>query len=136
MKPSKKLKSVFALLFVCLLSSCARVPIKNSEWCGDLGAEGASCFNTLNDNSRDISKEEWDKERVGKLCTSPETFADLQAAILKLCKASGRCVYDSKSKSLIFKSSNKNNNSQKILIFFDKVNDFKEQSRQIKSIDN
>jgi hypothetical protein len=96
MKPLKKQKSVFVLLFVFLLNSCAKVPIKNSEWCGDLGSEGASCFNTLNDNSRDISKEEWDQERIGMICTKPQTFQELQSAILKLCKASKRCTYENK----------------------------------------
>jgi len=92
----KKQKSVFVILFVFLLSSCAKVPIKDSEWCGDLGSSGASCFNTLSDKQRDIEKEAWDKERVGMICTKSETFADWQASILKLCKSSGRCTFENK----------------------------------------
>jgi hypothetical protein len=85
------------LPFVLILSfSCARIPIKDSEWCGDLGNEGASCFNTLSDNTRDISKEEWDKERVGMICSKAQTFSDWQAAIIKLCKASKRCTFEDK----------------------------------------
>ncbi len=93
MKSCKKRKINFVILFVCL-ASCAKVPIKDSEWCGDFGSEGASCFNTLSDNKRDISKEEWDKERFGMLCTKSQTFADWQASILKLCKASKRCSFE------------------------------------------
>jgi hypothetical protein len=96
MKQSKKLRNVFVILFVSLLSSCARIPVKDSEWCGDLGSEGASCFNTLSDNQRDIPKDKWDEERVGMICTKSQTFADWQATILKLCKASKRCTFEDK----------------------------------------
>jgi hypothetical protein len=84
------------ILSVFLLSSCAKVQIKDSEWCGDLGQDGASCFNTLSDKQRDIAKAEWDKERFGMICTKAQTFADWQASILKLCKASKRCTYEGK----------------------------------------
>jgi hypothetical protein len=91
------------ILSVSLAVSCARFPIKNTEWCGDLGDEGASCFQTNNEMRRDISKEEWDQERFGMLCTKSENFAEWQAIILKLCRAAGnRCTYDSKKKIVSF----------------------------------
>ena len=101
---AKKLRNVLLLLFVTLLSSCAKVPIRNHEWCGDFGDDGASCFNTQNDNSRDLTKEEWDKERFSMLCTSPTNFAEIQAAILKLCTATKRCTYDSKKKLIALRN--------------------------------
>ena len=92
------------------LNSCASVKLKNSEWCGDLGNDGASCFNTHNDNIRDVLPEAWEKERFGMLCTKAETFADWKATILKLCKLAGnRCSYDEQ---------------KNLVIFMDKVNGF------------
>lgn len=51
-----------------------------------MGESGASCFHTLSATTRDIAKPDWDKERVGKICTAAESFANLKASILKLCK--------------------------------------------------
>jgi len=86
-----------------LLSSCSQVKLNDNEWCGDMGQQGASCFNTISDNSRDIEKEEWDKERFGMLCTKAESFANWKQAILKLCKLAGkRCKYDVKKKIIKF----------------------------------
>ncbi len=96
MKHWKKLRSDFVILFVFLFVSCAKVPIKDSEWCGDIGEDGAACFNTLSDKSRDISKKDWDKERFGMICTKPQTFSDWEASIIKLCKVSKRCTFESK----------------------------------------
>jgi predicted small secreted protein len=96
MRHLKRPGSVFVILFAFLLSSCAQVQIKNSEWCGDLGEYGASCFNTLNEDGRDIQKDQWDEERLGMICTKADTFADLQASIIKLCKATNRCSFDKK----------------------------------------
>lgn len=120
MKHLKKQKSAFVILFAFLLSSCAKVNIADSEWCGDLGSAGASCFNTLSETQRDISKEAWDKERVGWLCSKPETFADWQATILKLCKASKRCTFE--DKKVIFN-------------FIQNVDEIKERSYQEASFD-
>ena len=104
MKLYELLKKSFAILFVSLLlNGCAVVRIKNSEWCGDFGPEGASCFNTHNDNSRDIPSNEWDEERFGMICTSAETFTDWKANILKLCKVAGRrCRFEEKKNIIIF----------------------------------
>lgn len=68
-----------------------------------MGQQGASCFNTISDNSRDIEKEAWDKERFGMLCTKADSFANWKEAILKLCKLAGkRCKYDVKKKIIKF----------------------------------
>jgi hypothetical protein len=96
------------ILFVSLLSSCAKFPIKDSEWCGDLGQSGASCFNTLSDKQRDIPKDKWDEERLGMICTKSQTFSDWQAVILKLCKASKRCTFTDKKIIINFVNNVKN----------------------------
>lgn len=81
---NKNLKTSFALLFLLSLSACS-LKIKDQEWCGDMGSEGATCFHTLTDETRDIPKDEWDNERFGQLCTSSDNFADLKKIILKVC---------------------------------------------------
>lgn len=86
-----KISFVFGLL---LLSGCATVKIPNTEWCGDMGSEGAACFHTLSDDARDIPKAEWDAERFGQVCTTTNDFAAIQSALEKLCSMAGkRCTY-------------------------------------------
>jgi hypothetical protein len=99
------MKLIFALFF---LVSCGTVTIKNQEWCADFGEFGASCVNTLNDKTRDIEKEAWDKERVGMMCTKSSNFADTKATILQLCEvAKGKCIFDSSSNTITFWNSGK-----------------------------
>lgn len=81
------------LSFATLSSACARVEIRDAEWCGDLGRDGAVCFQTLSDGTREVPQPDWDTERFGMVCTKVDSFANWKAAILKLCKASRRCVY-------------------------------------------
>lgn len=83
-----------------IVSSCARVKIKNQEWCGDKGPLGAHCWNTLNDKERDITPSVWNAlkvgpdHRFGKACTEIENITDTKAAIINLCKASKRCTFE------------------------------------------
>lgn len=67
-----------------------------------MGSAGASCFHTLSDSSRDLTKEEWDQERFGMICSKASTFAEWKASILKLCQMSKRCSYDVKKKLIKF----------------------------------
>lgn len=95
-KPSRNIKSVLPLLFVLTLSSCGRIKLKNSEWCGDMGELGASCFKTHSDESRDLSKEQWDQERFGQVCTQAENFTNMKTAIQKLCYLTKKCTFEEK----------------------------------------
>lgn len=61
-----------------------------------MGSEGASCFHTLSDESRDVSKAIWDLERFGQLCTKPENFANWKEAILELCHQTKQCTFEQK----------------------------------------
>lgn len=82
-----------------LLSSClTSVKIKDSEWCGDMGSEGASCFTTISGQSRDIPLREWEEDRFGMICGSPEAFLDWRTAIEKLCNKNKKCLYETKKK--------------------------------------
>jgi hypothetical protein len=93
----KNLKKSFAVLSACaILNACAHVKINDAEWCADLGADGASCFHTLTDESRDLTREQWDQARFGQVCTSSDSFANWKAAILKFCSRTRLCTYQFK----------------------------------------
>jgi hypothetical protein len=86
------MKKLFLLL---TLTACAKVSIKDAEWCGDMGFLGASCFHTLTPDTRDIPQPNWDEERFGQVCTKAKTFKDMKVAIEKLCSVSNvRCSYE------------------------------------------
>lgn len=93
----KSLKLVCVILLV-LSPSCAKMKIKDAEWCADMGSLGATCVNTLSEGSRDIEKAKWDEERFGQVCTQPENFAEWKATILKFCSKYRVCSYEFKKK--------------------------------------
>lgn len=61
-----------------------------------MGELGASCFYTHSNNARDLSKTEWDEERVGKVCTEAATLANYKTAIQKLCYVTKSCTIEQK----------------------------------------
>lgn len=101
MKKWKNLRTLTVILFSIHLASCASVRLLDAEWCADIGPAGASCFHTYTAQERDISKETWDAlsigpdHRFGKVCTDPENFGDLKAALQKLCRRA-RCTYETR----------------------------------------
>lgn len=96
LKQSLKLLLVFSLGLSN--AGCTSIKIADAEWCGDGGKFGANCFHTLSDPSRDLTKEQWDAERFGQLCTHPDNFANWKAAILKLCDETHLCSFEVKEK--------------------------------------
>lgn len=94
MKQNKSLKTVCAILFSFLASSCVR--IQDTEWCGYMGELGATCFHTLSDETRDMTLEEfktWCAEN-GCVFGTSKTFAYYKGLLQKLCKSTRRCTYD------------------------------------------
>lgn len=97
-------KILLAALFVLGTSSCGRVLVTDREWCGLMGEHGAYCTHTLRDESRQLTKEEWEAMSVGQICTADppghegETFGEMKALIDKLCRASKLCTYAEKKK--------------------------------------
>ncbi len=83
------------LIFGCvILSSCGMVRIGNHEVCGDKGPLGATCFRLVSDDSRKLSHAEWEQERFGQLCMKAEAYANLKAALLKLCGRTKNCTFE------------------------------------------
>lgn len=94
------MKSATKILHLCsglialfTVVGCLSVTIPDSEWCGDLGQDGAACFHTLSVAERDIAKPSWDVEREGMICTQSATFASWKGIIEKLCHESSDCDY-------------------------------------------
>ena len=100
MLKEKNLRKPWAILLslmVLFVASCASVKIKDNEFCGDFGEDGATCFTFLTRKQRDIPKQIWDHERYGQICSKPAVFADWKAVIQKLCSSSKyRCTYEEK----------------------------------------
>jgi hypothetical protein len=74
------------------LSGCGSVEIRDFEACADFG-EDAHCARFLDDETRDISPEEWQEMRVGRVSISAEDFAEIKAEIEQLCSAH-KCKYE------------------------------------------
>lgn len=62
-----------------------------------MGSEGAACFHSFSDESRELTKEQWDKERFGQICSDSDAFANWKKAILKLCRVSKMCTYEDRA---------------------------------------
>ncbi len=106
-----KLNMLISLVFVSLLLSCT-VPVKNNEFCADMGVDGAACFHTLSKDSRDLKKADWDKARFGMICESTDVFANIKDIIDTLCQNSGQCTYEQQQAEAQF--FDKLNTSQKL----------------------
>ena len=109
--------------------------ISNQEWCGDMGDLGASCFNTLNDKTRDIEKAQWDEERFGMICGTPSVFADTKRTILQLCETSKKCVYDEAQNVVYFYNQNLNGQKARtvtVVRFFNHIESFTTHVQKLK----
>ena len=93
------MKELLVLLGITLvvglfaLTGCKSVMIPDTEWCGDMGPDGATCVHTLSSATRDIAKPQWDIEREGMLCTQSSSFAAWKVIIEQLCHESSDCNY-------------------------------------------
>ena len=96
----RSLKTLLAILFVSTLSSCARVKISDDPWCADAGKFGAECFYTVSNREFSLDKFQWDKLRVGQICSATQEpgmgFMHLKNALEKLCADSNRCTKEQK----------------------------------------
>lgn len=90
MKPT----TIMLLMTLFAGTSCSRVALLDSEWCGDKGKLGARC-NWLKSEGkeRSVPKAEWDAQRVGMICTDAETFINWKSALKKLCDEQRICFF-------------------------------------------
>nr|BDT27309.1 hypothetical protein BHI3_07750 [Bacteriovorax sp. HI3] len=102
-KQGKRFASVLVILCVLIFSSCSRIPVKNSEWFLDLGDLGADSFWIFEGKERELSKEEWDKERYGMFCTLSDNYTNMVTAIETFCRQYNVCEKEFKKKLNNFK---------------------------------
>ncbi len=85
-----------AIAICIFLSSCSSVKIYDDPWCADAGKYGAECFNTLTDKEFSLNKYEWDKLRVGQICTATkrpgEGYKHVKVPLEKFCADSNMCA--------------------------------------------
>lgn len=81
-----------------ILTSCAKIEIKDIPIRWDMGPEGAYESHLISDTEAVIPKAQWDAERPGYACLSEDDFGWLKATILKACgELKGLC--DTKTKA-------------------------------------
>jgi hypothetical protein len=106
-------------LLALLLSSCARVTIKDSVWYGSLGAAGAAEEHTLTSDSATLTLAQWaakwDDLSNPMVCTLYSTFSEWKADIEKLCSYSNDCDYQTQ---------------QQIQELFEKLDKFKQAAKK------
>ncbi len=81
-----------------LMVSCSPIQINDHVFYGDKGIHGATAVHSLKTEIPPvrIAKPEWDKLRIGMICTDADTVADLQASIDKLCSQNKSMCYYAK----------------------------------------
>src|SRR6185369_11488112 len=92
------LLAITCAIILFAFTGCKPLEIKDSEWCGDMGPDGAICFHTLVPDMRIVPKAQWDIEREGQVCTKGSVFADQKALIEKLCHETNGCAYEQVTK--------------------------------------
>jgi glutathione synthase/RimK-type ligase-like ATP-grasp enzyme len=90
-----------------MLSGCSHIVIHDAEWCSNLPDGGAYCAHTLTPENRELSREEWDKMRVGKVCTDAKTLGDIKKVIQQLCSQTNNCYIDNQRKVLVINLNDK-----------------------------
>lgn len=96
--------------FSSSLIACNTVKITDTTWCADLGKYGSHCTSTLTHKDFDMTKDAWDKGRVGWLCTDFDDFSETQNEIAQLCNETSNtglfgspiCEYQTYSKIMGF----------------------------------
>jgi len=85
----------FHVSMLLLLSGCSRVVIKDLAWCADAGIHGAECDYTISHKPFSLDKFQWDKLRLGQICSASEnpgeSYRNIRDALDKLCADSDRC---------------------------------------------
>lgn len=64
--------------------------------------DGAVCIMMLSDGERELTKEQWDEIRLGRISFSQEDFARIKIEYEELCMVKGRCSPEVKKKMNAF----------------------------------
>lgn len=96
------LPAISLFFTLAALSGCGRIAIKDSYWCADAGKFGAECFKLNSGETKSLDKFQWDRLRVGQICSGTDepgkAYAEIKAALLKLCANTNRCTFEEQKK--------------------------------------
>jgi len=104
MRKFKKLAMPLTVLLSAIVSACGHVTVKDQEVCADLGVAGAHCAHTYITKRRDIPKKDWDRVRIGWMCTPANAFSDKEDAVDELCRTTNLCDYETQDEINKFKA--------------------------------
>lgn len=82
------------------LSSCGprgsefKTKFRNTEACVNLGIAGAQCAHTYTQETRTLTKEEFEAESIGWVSIRAEDFSDREDAIDEICRATEKCDFE------------------------------------------
>lgn len=90
------------IIMAIVLTGCSKVVIYDDLFCVDAGKFGARCFSNISKQKIELDKFEWDKIRLGQVCTATkkpgEGYSHIKQAIEKLCADSAFCSAEDKRK--------------------------------------
>lgn len=87
-------KTLQIALLSATVSACGHVAVKDKEVCVDLGVAGAHCAHTFITKRRDLTKAQWDLERVGRMSITSDDFSDTEDSLDELCRTTNLCDYE------------------------------------------
>ena len=93
-KPLRMLKLLLMLLLTVIVS-CKTLDVKDAEFCGNLGEDGAHCNHTLVQAPRDLTADEWKIQSIGWLCMDSQDFTNTETALDQACQLL-QCTYEEK----------------------------------------
>jgi hypothetical protein len=96
------LKKLLKILLVLNLSSCASIKVPDVEVCANITSSKGYCVKTLSLTDREVSGQEWVDFNRRSLKMSPESYAEIKAVLLKLCKKSNECNYQETTEKIAY----------------------------------
>lgn len=89
---------LLSIVSVTSLSGCITMPkgslkVYDRPICGDLGEAGAYCKHLYTPGAKDVAKADWDKERIGWICTDGKGENDIEVEIDQACTMLN-CTYE------------------------------------------
>lgn len=90
-----------AILLSLFLFACSPVKVRDHIFYGDMGKFGAVGVHSLFTDIPPVRvyQPAWDQMRIGMVCTTADTIAEIQATVDKLCTSSKRCDYEKMEKT-------------------------------------
>jgi len=85
-------------VLVATLCSCGPDVIPDEEGCLQQTRGKARCKHFFKDGVRNLSKPEWDLEKIGTICYKPQSIGNILFFIEKVCNRSQNCVSDIRSR--------------------------------------